>query len=203
MNKFILFFCVCYSLSLFSQETPTKEEKLPPYQDSIYSFQSRLNLLDSKKAIVIDSDPITQTKTISKTTVIDQPNTKGKTIASLKKYASASVYKYYNGGYWLISSDTIQGFVTKENLNENSIMESTIYNFRLKELTEEFGKKNAIKILDNRIWYGMTKEMTRESIGEPLTITKVTGYYGLRERWNYKDQYLIFENNFLLTWNYL
>ncbi|WP_115462923.1 hypothetical protein [Winogradskyella aurantiaca] len=203
MKRLLFLLGFCYSFSLLGQENPNKEEKLPPYQDSIYSFQSRLNMLDSKKAIVINTDPITETKTITKTPVIDQPNTKGKTIAFLKKYTSASVYKYFNGGYWLISSDTIQGYVTKENLNEDGVMESTIYNFRLKKLTEEFGKKNAIKILDNRIWYGMTKEMTRESIGEPLTITKVTGYYGLRERWNYKDQYLIFENNFLLTWNYL
>jgi len=200
MKNPIIYYLLYCSFSLMGQEIPHKQEKLPPYQDSIYSFQSRLNLLDSKKVIIIDSDPITRTKTISKAPVLDQPNTKGKTLAYLKKYASTSVYHYFKGGYWLISSDTIQGYVAKENLNEDRIMESNIYNFRLKQLTEEFGEKNAVKILDNRIWYGMTKEMTRESIGEPLTITKVTGYYGLRERWNYKDQYLLFENNFLLTW---
>ena len=75
-----------------------------------------------------------------------------------------------------------------------------IYRHKLERLTERFDKKSAVKILNHQIWPGMTQNMALESKGQPLSRERVTGYYGKRERWNYSDFYLIFENNLLVIW---
>lgn len=180
----------------------TAQDKLPPYQDSIYSFSSRLKALDAKKEITITTDAITQIKPSSKVTLIDQPNTKGKTIATISAYKTINIYSYFTGGYWLASHDSIKGFIKHEAINPNETMESALYDHEFKRLSAIYKKTDVKKILNHQIWPGMSKAMARESLGEPLTILQESGYYGFRQRWTYKDRFLIFENDFLLTWTY-
>ena len=174
-------------------------EKLPPYQDSISSFSARLKLLDDRKIPVTHTDAIATTRTTERATIISQPHSKGKPIQNIPISQSVQVYDYENG-YWLISVNSIVGYVKDHQLINNAQMDDYQFELRLEELSHTYGKKSALKIINHQVWYGMTKKMARASIGEPLNIQQVTGYYGLRQRWNYKDRYLIFENDFLLFW---
>lgn len=176
--------------------------KLPPYQDSIYSFSSRLKLLDSRKEIHIKGDALTKIRTSKAVNLINAPNTKGQLINRLKTGTSIRVYDYVHG-YWLVTTVKKNGYIIASDLESNQVMEDVIYNYEYSRLSEEYGEKNTKKILNGEIWYGMSQDMTKESIGEPLTRSTTTGIYGIREQWNYEGKYLIFENNFLTFWGYL
>lgn len=176
--------------------------KLPPYQDSIYSFSSRLKLLDSRKEIHIKGDALTKIRTSKAVNLINAPNTKGQLINRLKTGTSIRVYDYVHG-YWLVTTVEKNGYIIASDLESNQVMEDVIYNYEYSRLSEEYGEKNTKKILNGEIWYGMSQDMTKESIGEPLTRSTTTGIYGIREQWNYEGKYLIFENNFLTFWGYL
>lgn len=67
-------------------------------------------------------------------------------------------------------------------------------------LTKKYGKKNAQRILDKKIWLGMSKEMAIESWGQPDDINRTVGSWGVHEQWIYVDEYLYFENGKLTSW---
>lgn len=56
---------------------------------------------------------------------------------------------------------------------------------RLAELTKKYGSSNAKDLIQGYIRIGMTKEMCRESWGEPDDINKTTTSYGTSEQWVY------------------
>lgn len=63
------------------------------------------------------------------------------------------------------------------------------------ELTRKYGAKNAKDIMDGIIRTGMTKEMCRESWGNPDKINRTITSYGTSEQWVYGDSYVYFEGN--------
>ena len=66
---------------------------------------------------------------------------------------------------------------------------------RLAELTRKFGSANAKMIVDGYIKIGMTKQMCRESWGEPDEINRTITSYGSSEQWCYGYSYVYFEGN--------
>jgi len=73
------------------------------------------------------------------------------------------------------------------------------YEKRKKELINKFGKKNAQRILEGKVWIGMTKEMARESWGSPQDINRTITANGVHEQWVYGDSYLYFNDGILTT----
>jgi hypothetical protein len=68
-------------------------------------------------------------------------------------------------------------------------------------LIKEYGTEVANKILDKKIWLGMTDSMARESWGPPLENNRTVGSWGIHEQWVYpKNKYLYFENGILTSW---
>lgn len=68
---------------------------------------------------------------------------------------------------------------------------------RTMDLIDKWGYTNGKRIAENKIWVGMTVEMTLESWGIPYRVnrSKVSG--GIREQWIYSEAYLYFENGTL------
>jgi hypothetical protein len=65
-----------------------------------------------------------------------------------------------------------------------------------------FSKTIQNKIIERKVWIGMTKEMALLSWGKPDDINKTTTAYGVSEQWvyrysDYKAQYLYFKNGIL------
>jgi hypothetical protein len=71
---------------------------------------------------------------------------------------------------------------------------------RMKTLTSRYGSTTAKRIIEGKIWMGMTKEMTRESRGDPEDINRTVGSWGVHEQWLYNGTYLYFENGKLTSW---
>lgn len=73
---------------------------------------------------------------------------------------------------------------------------------RQQKLIETFGETIAGKILEHKIWLGMTREMAKESIGLPNDINRTVNAAVVREQWVYdsKKLYLYFENGILVSW---
>ena len=71
---------------------------------------------------------------------------------------------------------------------------------RKASLIQKYGHTNGTLISEGKVRIGMTKEMCRESWGEPEDINKTTSSYGTHEQWVYGyGSYLYFENGKLTT----
>jgi hypothetical protein len=71
---------------------------------------------------------------------------------------------------------------------------------RKSKLVQKYGEKVANKILEGKVWIGMTKEMAIESWGKPDDINKTVTASTVNEQWVYGiGQYLYFDNGFLTT----
>lgn len=71
---------------------------------------------------------------------------------------------------------------------------------KLKLISNKYGKSTAKKIMDEKIWIGMTSEMCLLSWGEPEHKSKTVTAYGTNEFWHYGYQTLHFENDKLKGW---
>lgn len=73
-------------------------------------------------------------------------------------------------------------------------------NKRKATLTRKYGASSAKLILQGKIRIGMTKNMCRDSWGEPDDINKSSGSWGVHEQWVYgTSSYLYFENGILTS----
>lgn len=82
-------------------------------------------------------------------------------------------------------------FQTKEDNEKEKIANQK----RKAELTRKYGAKNAKDIMDGVIRTGMTKDMCRESWGNPDKINRTITSYGTSEQWVYGTNYVYFDGN--------
>jgi hypothetical protein len=69
------------------------------------------------------------------------------------------------------------------------------------DLIKKYHQTIATKILNQKIWLGMTDKMAIESWGKPDDINRSVGSWGVHEQWVYPDnQYLYFENGKLTSY---
>lgn len=73
---------------------------------------------------------------------------------------------------------------------------------RAKLISSKFDKYGNVvvqKIIDGKIWVGMTDDMAISSWGKPNKINKTVSSFGAKEQWVYNDEYLYFEDGKLVT----
>ena len=73
------------------------------------------------------------------------------------------------------------------------------YAQRAAYLTSKYGDNNARLILQGKVKIGWSKEMCRESWGDPRDINRTTTATTVHEQWVYNSRYLYFENVILTT----
>ena len=61
----------------------------------------------------------------------------------------------------------------------------------------EWTRHDCLRIASRAIWLGMTDNMARASLGDPIAIHRSNGEWGVYEEWVYKTGYLYFENGVL------
>lgn len=90
--------------------------------------------------------------------------------------------------------------VSKAEQNEKTVLERE--KNREKYLYTKYSKEIANRILQNKIWLGMTYDMALESIGQPSTKNRSVGEWGIHEQWVYSHSnlFLYFENGKLTSW---
>ena len=69
---------------------------------------------------------------------------------------------------------------------------------KLKVLTLLYGEKVASKMMQKRVWKGMTKTMVIQAIGEPKSVKRTTYDNVIKEQWEYDDGTLLFFDNDIL-----
>ncbi len=122
------------------------------------------------------------------------------------------IYKgeeYYASTYDLITEEQVQQRLEEKQLakeRRKKLKEERRMHTeeRRKVLTTLYGATTANKIIDRKIWLGMTDEMAVESWGKPDDINRTVSAYGVKEQWIYGDisnrTYLYFEDGMLTTW---
>lgn len=68
------------------------------------------------------------------------------------------------------------------------------------ELYKKYGQTIGQKILDGKIWLGMTSDMAKASWGLPEKNNRTVGSFGVHEQWVYSSSYLYFEDGILTSW---
>lgn len=112
---------------------------------------------------------------------------------------------------YLNQSDDLIGLIKKFDAEKDSIgiIQNEVYqkqkqkNYEAKKakLIAAFGQENAKKILEGKIWLGMTANMAVQSWGRPEKINTTVGTFGKHEQWIYpNNEYLYFENDILTGW---
>lgn len=71
---------------------------------------------------------------------------------------------------------------------------------RQDDLFKKYGSSIGQKILDGKIWIGMTSEMAKDSWGLPTKNNRTVGSFGVHEQWVYSSSYVYFENGILTSW---
>lgn len=86
-----------------------------------------------------------------------------------------------------------------ENEKKTAIQKQKENEYRQKIITQ-YGKETGQKLLDGYYWIGMTDKMARISLGEPRSINRTVGSWGVHEQWVYYSIYLYFEDGILTSY---
>ncbi|MBN2890686.1 MAG: hypothetical protein JXL97_02355 [Bacteroidales bacterium] len=145
---------------------------------------------------------MTKTKMTAK--IKDKGDVFGNTIHTLEANHPIEIIAFHDS-YCVVRVDTILGYTHEMNIvstKETQQLKLLCLKNQLRiKLLEMYEKETVEKILDKKIWIGMTSQMTEFSIGKPEKINKTTTASGVREQWVYDnyDMYLYFENGKLVT----
>jgi len=71
---------------------------------------------------------------------------------------------------------------------------------RFTYLENKYGTDMASKLIQGKVWKGMTAEMVRDSWGKPLKINRVITSNTIKEEWIYKSSWLYIEDDVLYSW---
>jgi hypothetical protein len=71
---------------------------------------------------------------------------------------------------------------------------------RISYLENKYGPDVAAKIIEGKIWKGMSADMVSDSWGTPVKINRIIDGNIVKEEWIFKNTWLHFENNTLLEW---
>ena len=71
---------------------------------------------------------------------------------------------------------------------------------RISYLENKYGPDLAAKIIEGKIWRGMSTDMVSDSWGTPVKINRVINGNIIKEEWIFKNTWLHFENSTLLEW---
>lgn len=202
------------------QELKTKTITI---QDSIDLIKNQIS--NEKYLSITTNGFICITKNSIQSKLRDNPSAGDNEILIIPKNKSITIIEYVGDDYWKVGYDNLIGYVNEVSLIQTDEMRISIINFdknkkisdkkqkeeinqlslrqekaELERLKKLYGNENAYRISNHVIFLGMTANMAIESIGEPKSINKSTGSWGIHEQWVYDKKFLYFENNVLTSW---
>lgn len=86
-----------------------------------------------------------------------------------------------------------------ENEKETAIQKQKELEYR-QSILRQFGKETGQKLLEGYYWIGMTAKMAKISLGEPRSINRTVGSWGVHEQWVYYSLYLYFEDGIVTSY---
>ncbi len=94
----------------------------------------------------------------------------------------------------------LDSLIKAEQLTQFKLKTKQEEEMRRKQIIQKYGAEKGNKILQAKIWIGMTKEMAIESWGKPNNINRTVTAFTTNEQWVYGTKYLYFENGLLTAW---
>jgi hypothetical protein len=181
--------------------------------DKLKEIRTELARLKSKKENLktdFDSNEVVVVSMRRDGFLLDQPLV-GKILRELKQGTKVNVIGYERDNFFRVKVESDFGFMSYTFINRSQILDDLKEKGELKNnklslasrkqaLIKKYGHSNTAKILDNKIWIGMTPEMAIESWGRPKYKNRTTFSGGEQEQWVYSKAYLYFENGILTSW---
>jgi len=214
----LLFFL---TISCFSQDIAKLEMRLDSLNILKKNYQLKIDLIQkeySKTEKLISQLKFEQTigeiyYSVSGTNILKSPDTYEIIIhlpSNRKVRMLDSNKEYYKINFkdsigWVLKAALISEKEQFERIQAKKAKECSdslsFVNYK-NSLIKKYGADAASKILQGRIWLGMTDEMARESKGRPDKNNRSVGSWGIHEQWVYedRDEYLYFENGILTSW---
>ena len=147
-----------------------------------------------------------------------EPNIKGSVIVTLSPNEVVYVQNEKHNLYLKVNYKGTYGYLSytsiKSNADVDKIMTSTtttptsttqIYNVdinspKYKRLSKIYGHETAVKLINHKLWKGMSTGQIRESLGTPSSVSKENTPKGLLETWSYSNKVLKVLNGSLDSW---
>mgnify|MGYP000011740977 FL=1 len=136
----------------------------------------------------------------------EEPSPLGKVISNISRNETLRIKYDYGSDYLITEYKGKSGYIHSMYFRTlPPQLQKQINNWkedkRLIRLRKRWSVSTARKIIDRKIWIGMTDEMTRESLGRPKDINRSTYSFGVHEQWIYpNNKYLYFEEGILKSW---
>jgi hypothetical protein len=206
----------------------TVQVKIKDCQDQLHDLKQKIDDLEAKKATLsstttatTNNDYITAKVMAGGAILRDTPSSTGKTITTIPGNETIYVFKNQQNLYFKVSYKSQTGYVSystiaqnqeiddflsgkepvKQNISTTTIIRKVDENDpRYLKLVKLYGKDNAIKIMNNELWQGMSYGMVLESIGKPNSKNQTNTDDGIIEKWLYNDYTLDFANGELKNW---
>lgn len=226
MKKKLPFLFILFSILLYSQENENSKTTLDSLKIKLQEVEFNLNKLNNIKTLLKDKINLIESQTVStnlnkteefgvfaiplyrETEIRKNPDINSETLIKIAFKDSILVINRFEKTIWLkVKYKNIVGYVSY-NIMQKTDKLLFIYDEeksnRLKKLTKQFGSNNAIAILNNKYWLGMSTRMAEESLGIPKDINSTVGSWGKHEQWIYSKKnnkylYLYFENGKLAS----
>jgi len=168
------------------------------------------------------SIPIFKVKSRTSCTVRNKPTVEGNKVKSIPRETEIMVSGYENEYWGVLENGQIIGYVIGSFIKgdqefeeyakarkeaelarirkEREAKKKRESQVRLDNLIKKYGVVNGKRLLESKVWIGMTKEMALESWGKPEDINVTITNYGRDEQWVYgSGQYLYFDDGILTT----
>jgi len=201
--------------------------KIKDLQDQFHDVKLKIDDLDSKKASMSTANTATDNDFIKAqvmpggAVLRDAPSSTGNVLITIPGNETINVYRNQQNLYFKASYKNQMGYLNYSTIAQNqeiddylagkepvkqTISTTTIVRKvnesdpRFQKLVKLYGKENAVKIMNNELWQGMSYGMVLESIGKPNTKNSTNTDDGVKEQWMYNDYTLDFINGELKNW---
>ncbi len=147
-----------------------------------------------------------------------EPNIKGHIIVTLNPNEVVYVQSERHNLYLKVNYQGTYGFINYTSLKSNpdidklmttntSVKNNTTQIYKVdtsspeyKRLSKIYGHDDAVKIINHKLWKGMSTGQIRESVGSPVSISRENSPKGLIETWIYNDKNIKVINGSLDSW---
>jgi hypothetical protein len=206
------------------KEAARIEREIQIKTDTLNSFKAEIKHLENQVYLSKFSkkdEGLTITATLKMTGKLRKSNSPvSQTVTELSLSDTIILTDYVNG-YWIVNHERYFGYLSEIYVKETDQViafksELNLQNEKLRKkqtgieikkqheyqqkIIKKYGAKNGKKLLDGYYWIGMTDDMARVSLGNPRSINRTVGSWGVYEQWVYYSTYLYFENGKLSSY---
>jgi hypothetical protein len=184
------------------------KDSLTFINDSLTLLKDSLSLINAKPLVFSSRGQLFKSLEYETPFLVVKKGTEVLFVKDVEKEVLSNCLIIYDGKqYYTIKSSLMEKGDYQEKLTKDKLLLDTHNKelkvkeeARLKNLTDKYGRENALKIISRKIWIGMTKEMLMLSWGTPDEInrTVMAGY--VKEQCIYGSQYVYVENDIVTAW---